>query len=685
MRHFFNNNSRPKSVAKALRAEMARHGFTLTHSDSLLLSAKFYHYRNWADLLANLGRQNPSHDDGLAGSAVASTRFDHHVAVLSEHGVDTKIATDIVRKIGPTSSGTRERRGREELWINDAAVTSYLEGLAFRIAAEAIDVVPQRHGTWLGFRALFENIRPGQASTSWEYHVRLHGNQMIFGVSDDGRSAILLKEEDLDFKAAVDDRIRNRDQGSSDEWGFLDGYPDVFDHSRQHGGAEIIQEVFSRLHTPSMRALRSAGLIREEDYEKAVASDRVRNFLHLYPSLSDHCFWSLGLPKEYEQRGSARWIEGTDPDTALMAMLTRGNLPSGQALSRVRSVAEALRGHAVTSDGNEFFSTEALQALTHLGPTAIPSTKSEMRHLIRCAEHVSEIIPYGMDLTRAFDGFPGTWKTFFEAIRRSDTHNSDSLNWWPDSFVYLISSAFGQTYGIDPSLLYDSNFSNAVLDRIGPVMMSRMSMRDIASLSKVIEAHRAEVAYNKEERYPSVAEADELAVLFALPMPDAYHGKSCIEILEQAGYIPDVLAGMLKLEPDLNFDDMGLPMMEERFKGLDPSTYAIKKLEMPGFKEPEKPPRQRPVPMSPPDVPKAPDGWVFEGGEFKSAASWPPSRIRWSDGSNELIGTGPGWYADRGLGRDPIGSEPRCPVRLGRFETPADAADAIRNAKGYHG
>jgi hypothetical protein len=89
--------------------------------------------------------------------------------------------------------------------------------------------------------------------------------------------------------------------------------------------------------------------------------------------------------------------------------------------------------------------------------------------------------------------------------------------------------------------------------------------------------------------------------------------------------------------------------------------------------------------MPPHAVPEAPSGWVFQEGEFKSTDMYRPSRIRWSDGANELNGSGPGWYADRGFGRTPNGAEPRCAVRLGRFETPADAANAIKNAKGYRG
>lgn len=685
MRHYFKNDSRPKSVARAIGTELAKYGHGISHSDSLRLSARFYHYRNWSDLLANLGKHPPSQDDREAGETVAEARFTHHVRTLVDYGIDSEIAAAVVRKIGPTSSGGLQRLGREELWITDAAVASYLDGVAVRLAAEAVEVVPERHGTWLGFRAHFEGRSLPQDPSFRDTRMR-NGGTMLFGVSYDGKAAILRENDDIAFQKAVDQRMTERRSGTRDDWDFLDNHADVSVLPEMSEGARIISEVFSRLHLPSMRAMRCLGVIREGRYERAVASDRVRTFLHRYPSLADHCFWSLKLPKEKEHIGSSKWIEGSDPDIALMAMLTRGNLPSGEALAKAKRVAEGLRDYAITSDGNDVFSIEALEALAHLGPEAIPRSKTEMKYLIRSAEDVSSLASNGMDATRSFDGFPGTWNAFHQAIKigKPGNHFSRLASWWPDTFVYLICSAFGQTYGIDPDLLYDENFSYAVLDRIGPVMMSRMSMIDIAALGNVIEANSAEIS-DPEQSYPTVAEADELAALFTLPMPDAYHGKSCVEILRQAGYEPDALAGMLKLEPDLTFDDRGLPVMEKRFEGLDPSTYAVAPLELPGHVDVNRTTARRPLPMPPPEVPTAPPGWIFKDGEFKPADDRRSARIRWSDGTNELKGSGPGWYADRGLGHTPLGAEPRCPVRLGRFDTPAHAAAAIMTAKGYNG
>lgn len=686
MRHHFKNDSRPKSVAKSIRAELLNLGFKLSHSDSLLLVAKLYHYRNWGDLVAHLGKHPPSLDDQEAGNALTGARFTHHVGVLVDYGLDREVAMTVVQKIGPTSSGVRQLLGREELWVDDAAVTAHLDSLAFQISREAAEVQLVRHGTWLGFIARFEPRRLSKTHSRREARMR-NGGTMLFGVSHDGRSAILRERRelaDVSFQEAVDDRIHDRQGGTTDEWSFLDGYPSGSSVSQLPEGARVIGEVFSLLHVPSLRAMRSKGTIRELDYERAVPSDRLRSFLHRYPSLADHCFWSLELSKDNEHLGSRKWIEGSDPDTALMAMLTRGNLPSGESLVRVRRVAEALKDYAITSDGNDAFSTNALEALAHIGPSAIPTSKAEMTYLIRSADEVSNVLMYGMDLSRGFKGFNGLWKPFYQAIRGSKAGEfASGLYLWPDSFVYMISSAFGQTYGIDPDLLYGQNFTYAVIDRIGSSMMARMSMIDIATLRDTIDTHSATVAYSAEERYPTVAEADELASLFALPMPDTFHGKSCIEILKLAGYDTDALAGMLKLEPDLTFDSMGLPVLEQRFEGLDRSTYAVAPLKFPRYDPPAERPRRRPSPMPPPEVPEAPFGWVFEGGEFKSTGIVRSSRIRWSDGENELNGKGPGWYADLGHGPTQDGSEPRCPVRLGRFESPADAAEAIKSAKGH--
>ncbi|MBY3150882.1 hypothetical protein HFO56_00370 [Rhizobium laguerreae] len=682
MRHYFTSNSRAKSVAKALRAEMAKVGFALSHSDSLLLSAKLYGYRNWGDLGVHLGNNPPSLDDREAGEAATEDRFVHHVGVLVDYGLEREAAVAVIRKIGPTSSGGRRTLRREDIWIDEAAVAAYLDRLAFQIAKEAAEIVALRHGDWLGFTARFGKPELGE-NQSRQAVRRQADREFLFGVSFDGRSAILRTGSETPFHEAVDGRLSDR-MASPDEWEFLDNYSSVSDLLEMSEGALIINEVFSRLHLPSLRALRSCGFIREDAYETAVSSDRMRSFLHWYPALADHCLWSLRLSKDSEHVGSRVWMDEDDPDIAMMSLLTRGNLPSGVSLARVKKVEEALRGYATTSDRNDIFSTEALEALAKVGAEALPTSKEDMRFLIRSADEVSGVLPYGMDAERAFDGFPITWKKFYQAIRRfEDEKFSSKLAWWPDSFVYLICSAFGQTYGIDPDILYDKNFGYALTERLGPSMMTRMSMIDIATLWGVIKSHAAEVAHVEENRYPTVAEADELAALYALPMPDAYHGKSCIGILVQAGYDTDALAGMLKLEPDLTFDDMGLPVKEKRFEGIDRSTYAVSPLGLPGYDEPPRNSPRRPSPMPPPHVPEAPSGWIFEGGEFKSTTKWQTSRIRWSDGLNELNGSGPGWYADRGFGVGRHGAEPRCAIRLGRFDTPAAAAEAINSSKGY--
>ena len=327
MRHHFSNDSRPKSVAKALRHEMKRHGFSLSHSTSLLLAAELYGYRNWSDLVANLSKHRQSPDDREAGAATAQNRFDHHVEVLSRHGIDRVTARDIVLKIGPTSAGVHQSLGREELWVDDASVIAYLDELAVGIATEASQVSLERHGTWLGFRAWFGNIEQDHGSSLWEHDLTPHSRQIVLGVSHDSRSAIFREvRRDDNFSTVVDNRILYRSRASTEPWSFLDGTRSAATQKRDK--TDMVREVLSRLHVPTLRAMRSVSFIDEEDYEMVVGSDRVRSFLQRYPSLGSHCLWSLALPSEAKHLNSSKWIEKTDTDTAIMAMLTDGVLPS---------------------------------------------------------------------------------------------------------------------------------------------------------------------------------------------------------------------------------------------------------------------------------------------------------------------------------------------------------------------
>ncbi len=116
VRFHFESETRPKRVAKALRAALAEHGLPATLGRAQELTARLYGHPSWYALHADAGKSAASPLDEDAGAAEAERRRRHHIDTLTASGVPDAIAAAVVDTIKPTGSraatdGTRASAG----------------------------------------------------------------------------------------------------------------------------------------------------------------------------------------------------------------------------------------------------------------------------------------------------------------------------------------------------------------------------------------------------------------------------------------------------------------------------------------------------------------------------------------------------------------------------------------------
>jgi hypothetical protein len=105
MRIQFDADTRPRKIGKLLKRAMDRLGYEFQLKQAYLFTAQMYGYRDWIDLLHNLGAAPPTAFDAEVTPEIATARQAQYVEALVENGVRPSDAERIIDEIGPTRSG----------------------------------------------------------------------------------------------------------------------------------------------------------------------------------------------------------------------------------------------------------------------------------------------------------------------------------------------------------------------------------------------------------------------------------------------------------------------------------------------------------------------------------------------------------------------------------------------------
>ncbi len=117
MRFHVRSTDLPKAMSKRLKRRLPEMGYEIRKCAADQLLARMYGYRNWNDLLGNIGARRPDLYDQLVDPRTVAARRAHHIAVLVDWGCkpdDAAVLVDwgckpddaarLVEEIGPTSN-----------------------------------------------------------------------------------------------------------------------------------------------------------------------------------------------------------------------------------------------------------------------------------------------------------------------------------------------------------------------------------------------------------------------------------------------------------------------------------------------------------------------------------------------------------------------------------------------------
>ncbi len=104
MRFHVQSIDRPNDVSEALRGRLTDLGYRIGKRGADHLVARIYGYRDWKDMLANLGVCQPDLFDDVTDPLIVASRRAFHVAALVKWGVKPDHAAGLVDEIGPTSN-----------------------------------------------------------------------------------------------------------------------------------------------------------------------------------------------------------------------------------------------------------------------------------------------------------------------------------------------------------------------------------------------------------------------------------------------------------------------------------------------------------------------------------------------------------------------------------------------------
>lgn len=133
MRFHFANISRPKSVAKNMKAALSSFVGDVTLGRCQHLTAKLYGYSSWYELQKIFGAEVPSLDDSLVSSQVVASRRMYQIDRLVSEGVEHALSVYLVETLHPT-------RTSFDMSLSQAGLMEHMANLAGGLGARRISL-----------------------------------------------------------------------------------------------------------------------------------------------------------------------------------------------------------------------------------------------------------------------------------------------------------------------------------------------------------------------------------------------------------------------------------------------------------------------------------------------------------------------------------------------------------------
>lgn len=133
MRIHFANISRPKSVAKNMKAALSSFIGEVSLGRCQHLTARLYGYSSWHELQKTIGAEVPSLDDSLVGREVAASRRMNQIDSLVSEGIEYALSVYLIETLHPT-------RTSFDMSLSQAGLMEHMANLAGGLGARRISL-----------------------------------------------------------------------------------------------------------------------------------------------------------------------------------------------------------------------------------------------------------------------------------------------------------------------------------------------------------------------------------------------------------------------------------------------------------------------------------------------------------------------------------------------------------------
>lgn len=194
MRIHFANSSRPKSVAKNMKAALSPFAADLTLGQCQHLTAKLYGYSSWHELQKTIGTEIPSLDDSLVSIQVAASRRMDQINSLVSEGIEHTLGIYLIETLHPT-------RKSFDMSLSQAGLMKHMANLADGLGARRISLFC--HDDAEGKIAFYEVERGNPGKDAIRRHALAKAVRAAFGVDHrtvpDYRSKFLIRSGSVDY------------------------------------------------------------------------------------------------------------------------------------------------------------------------------------------------------------------------------------------------------------------------------------------------------------------------------------------------------------------------------------------------------------------------------------------------------------------------------------------------------
>lgn len=505
----FLSAERPSRISKALARALADAGHHIPYMTVREAVAEMYGYRNWNDLLAQVGKQAPSPYDQDLDSLEAEARRSIFVARLADLlSLPREVAALVVDQVGPTSRAKRSLPKPRESW--DIIARRISAGLA----ARASEIRPMNSSDATG---VFVALKP---------EIRMH--DFILSVTNQG---------EVEFWTGHDLQIDNR---SSDFGRILHmaGLAASSDEQAHLPSPAPLLNTVSRLDPDALHLLRATPTFSVAAYRLAKASPLngpIRETVSSYPLLGN-VFESRARREDIGQIAEDEPTSDANPVEAYLNQVATWVSGQWPHLEFNRANAD----HALRSVGalellpKRGLSVSDIALLAFAPAAAVPKTANQLKAFMNFVDDELGLFYENRMLPAVFfDAFGKTsgydWAKLLG--QRAKSQRTSLLSAIEEDIGGTVGRALALELGMNPLALSDNEASIEIGERLTRRVCERRGYLELSGVMKAWD----EISYDDIESDDDACRAMYCALSTTKLLPEELSGLSAADLVGKLG------------------------------------------------------------------------------------------------------------------------------------------------------